>query len=416
MKKTLFFLLCSASIWGCGSGSQNVPAGAGGAAGAGASGGFAGSSGTAGANDSGAAGAAGNGGASGSGNPVDAGKDAGAGWHAPTCATISGTGAVTFTHDRGATLAPTAVGLSGIGYAAGLVALPNVPDTLEAHFQGQFLRSTDAGCTWKVIGSSSSALVFKMKAAPGDRVYAWTDNGAGLVRIDASTVTTLTAPDQHLLGLATFSNDPAHARVSGKNGQLYDTTNAGKSWTAHGTLPPGGGGGPGVFTAFSPINPDRAIFGGVLRGVWLTINGGQSWTLVHPFQADGNAYAAKFSPVDPKVAWLETNSPTKEVLLSQDGGQSFKAVLPANAVAKDQNGVERSLTLTNGPTLAADPNDANSVYVVFGASFQNYGTDLFRYDHATDALTVTHNAYDGIDAISFSPADPSWMYLGLVSD
>jgi hypothetical protein len=53
------------------------------------------------------------------------------------------------------------------------------------------------------------------------------------------------------------------------------------------------------------------------------------------------------------------------------------------------------------------------LYFVFGTYFPGYGTDLFRYDHATRALTLTHSDYDGIDAIAFSRRDPSVMYLGI---
>ena len=56
--------------------------------------------------------------------------------------------------------------------------------------------------------------------------------------------------------------------------------------------------------------------------------------------------------------------------------------------------------------------DGDRVYL-FGTFFQGYGTDLFRYDASTATLTKTHNDYDGIDAIAFSPVRPNLMYLGL---
>lgn len=69
--------------------------------------------------------------------------------------------------------------------------------------------------------------------------------------------------------------------------------------------------------------------------------------------------------------------------------------------------------LINGPLLVAHPTDADVLYFVFGTHFQGYGTDLFRFDAATRTLTLTHNGYDDINAITFAPADPRVMYLGI---
>jgi hypothetical protein len=56
------------------------------------------------------------------------------------------------------------------------------------------------------------------------------------------------------------------------------------------------------------------------------------------------------------------------------------------------------------------------VYFFFGTAFQGYGTDVFRYDTATGALTVAHNDSDDINSIAFSPANPRIMYFGLESE
>jgi len=66
--------------------------------------------------------------------------------------------------------------------------------------------------------------------------------------------------------------------------------------------------------------------------------------------------------------------------------------------------------------MAAHPTDANVLYFSFGASFGGYGTDLYRFDAATNQVTKTHNAYHGIHAFAFNPAAPSVMYLGLVHE
>jgi hypothetical protein len=69
--------------------------------------------------------------------------------------------------------------------------------------------------------------------------------------------------------------------------------------------------------------------------------------------------------------------------------------------------------LINGPTMAAHPQNRELLYFVFGTHIFDYGTDFFRYDAATGALTMTHNNYDGINSIAFSRTDPTLLYLGI---
>ena len=70
----------------------------------------------------------------------------------PTCAMVTGTPAVTFTRDQGATLAPAAEALSGIGYTYGLAAL-DTPGTLLAWHKADIIISTDDGCSWRVLAT-----------------------------------------------------------------------------------------------------------------------------------------------------------------------------------------------------------------------------------------------------------------------
>ena len=62
------------------------------------------------------------------------------------------------------------------------------------------------------------------------------------------------------------------------------------------------------------------------------------------------------------------------------------------------------------------PADANVVYFEFGTYFQAYGTDIFKFDAAGKNLTQTHNAYDDVSAIAFSPADAKLLYFGITSE
>lgn len=129
-----------------------------------------------------------------------------------------------------------------------------------------------------------------------------------------------------------------------------------------------------------------------------------------------NAFSIAVSPADGNVVWAEgidltenlANAPGegRHVWRSTDGGLTFAPVV----------GQTPDVTLRNGTTLAPHPTNAGVLYFVFGTYFQGYGTDLFRYDASSKALTKTHNAYDDVSAIAFSPADPSLMFLGLTRD
>jgi hypothetical protein len=48
-----------------------------------------------------------------------------------------------------------------------------------------------------------------------------------------------------------------------------------------------------------------------------------------------------------------------------------------------------------------------------GQTIQDFGTDLWRFDAALGDVRLMHHDFDDIDAIAFSPADPSVMYFGL---
>ena len=108
------------------------------------------------------------------------------------------------------------------------------------------------------------------------------------------------------------------------------------------------------------------------------------------------------NPKNDNEVWVNSLN----MLKSTDGGRTYAPVVDASA----------TVTIVNGPVMTAHPRDPNVFYFVFGTHFQAYGTDLFRYDAATRSLTVTHNDYDEINAIAFSPAEPSLMYLGLASE
>ncbi len=100
---------------------------------------------------------------------------------------------------------------------------------------------------------------------------------------------------------------------------------------------------------------------------------------------------------------IDIGQTTRHVYRSKDGGETFDIVVTQSP----------EVTLINGNLLAPHTSNPDVLYFVFGTYFNGYGTDLYRYDHATGNVTKTHNNYDEIGAIVASPIDSNLLYLGI---
>jgi hypothetical protein len=330
----------------------------------------------------------------------------------PPCSMISGTAAVTFTHDDGRTLAPSAETLSGVGYTYGLTALDQ-PNTLMAWHKRDLLLTNDAGCSWRVVGSYDDwDFPPSLTAGRGGRVYIWSDNRLYLRRYDVRGVTKL-KPPVAFVGLGVNREDGNHLRAGGDDGTVWDSTDGGETWQQVGSLKTVTS--PVIFYrfAFDPADLDHIVAGTTVDGSYYTYDGGRNWRRSTGYGPGGvNAFQLVVSPVDGDVVWamaLEVAQTDvapafgRHIYGSVDGGATFRAVVDHSP----------AVTLVNGPTMAAHPRDANVLYFVFGTRFQGYGTDVFRYDADSKSLTMTHNDNHDVNAIAFSPVDPTLMYLGL---
>jgi photosystem II stability/assembly factor-like uncharacterized protein len=324
----------------------------------------------------------------------------------PPCAMVTGTAAVTFTRDEGRTLAPTAERLSGIAYTFGVVALDEKNKLLAWH-QDDLLVSTDAGCSWRVVATIPGAdFPPTLSAAKGGRAYAWSDNRRFLVRYDSRGAVKLKEPAA-FVGVGINPDNADHLRAGSDEGTVWESRDAGETWSSIGVLRADTS--PAIFYrfAFAPSNIDHVVAGTTQSGGYVSRDGGRTWTKSALGTGSVNAFNFVFAPSDDRVVWamaLDANG--RHIFRSTDGGATYSAVV-------DQS---PDVSLRNGPVMAAHPTDANVLYFVFGTYFQGYGTDIYRYDAASQTVTTTHNSYDDVDVIAFSPADPRVMYLGLESE
>lgn len=321
----------------------------------------------------------------------------------PPCAMITGTAAVTFTHDFGANLAPSSESLAPIAYTYGLTAMIDEPDTLMAWHRDDLLISTDAGCSWRIAATITGwDFPPRLTAARGGRVYAWSDNRRFLVRYDSRGATTLKQPVD-FIGFGADPQNGEHVRAAGIDGTIWDSTDAGETWTQTAALRSDA---PLFYRfVFDSTDLDHIVAGTLANGAFVTRDGGRNWTRATGI-GNANVFEAVISPADANRVWAEgidLAESRRHIWVSSDGGATFEAVVD------EQPGVD----LINGNIMAAHPTEPDVLYFVFGTHIFQYGTDLFRFDLRARTLTVTHNPHDDINAIAFSPRDPNLIYLGL---
>lgn len=404
----------AAAMSGCGGDTQSdALAASGGSAGAGGSvtdsgsGGAGGATGDAGLADAAQAGQAGEAGQGGS--PP--------GWHEPECSQVTGTWAVTFTSDDGATVAPGEGTLGGVAYTYGLAAL-DTPNVLVAEHAGRLLRSVDAGCSWTDIGAAPQTIM-TLVAAPQGRVYGYGGSSDVLFRLDETTVSPLVSPASSIHGLGVDRQSSAHFVVGGEDGQLWESTDSGATFAAFGVPAPSG-----CFyvVAFDPNDLNHVVCGTIEDGTYYTRDGGMTWTASEGDATYTNTFNAVISPVDSDVVWIEgfqlgwhngqqIGPEGRRIWRSEDGGATFAPVV----VEEDT-----TATLLNGNLLAAHPADADVLYFTFGTppvSGLPSESFLYRLDVSSSTL-VEHkqNNIDGYDSLAFSPASPAIIYLGKTSE
>lgn len=322
---------------------------------------------------------------------------------------VTGTPAVTFTRDEGRTLAPVAQTLTGFAYTYGLAPLD--ASTLLAWHRNDLLISNDNGCSWGVV-TTSTEWDFPPTITPAGssgRAYIWSDNRRFLMRYDSRGVVKLKEPAA-FVGLGVNPANPDHLRAGSDEGAVWESRDAGETWELLGSVRADSSFPIFYRFAFSKTNVDHIVAGVTNSGAYVSRDGGRTWTKSTGFSSGAaHVYNVVISPADDRVVWaiaLNTAQDLRHVYRSTDGGATFTPVVDDSA----------TVNLINGNLMAAHPTNPNVLYFVFGTFFQDYGTDVFRYDAAARALTMTHNDYDDINSIAFSPADPGVMYFGLESE
>jgi hypothetical protein len=342
---------------------------------------------------------------------VPAASAADDGWHVPRCGEVAGA-PISFTWSDGTQLAKA---LHPVAVTYTHLAALDEPNALVAITSQSILRSTDAGCTWQELARPGYPGFLSQYdvAASGDVAYVYGINDQPVYRVSGTDVAELAGPvaGDGSTGFAIDPADPNHVVAVDKSGQLHRSDDGGATWAAMGV--PAAGGQFAYDAAIDPADLEHVVVGTMSQGTWVTFDGGTTWRPSAGIGAKGrsNGFSVAVSPADSATVWVEgydlsqDGNGARHIWLSKDGGASFVPVLDGNRV-----------TLFNGTPLWPSPDDADVLYFDFGTWFGNYGTDLYRYDAATQGVTVNHNSYDDVSSVAFSPANPRVMYLGLVEE
>lgn len=329
-----------------------------------------------------------------------------AGWSTPDCASVSGDGAFSYTADEGNTIAPTTVPITPQAYSH--LATLDKADALVGVTKNTIQISRDAGCSWAVVARPGNLSQYDVTAAGKDIAYVFGINDQPVYRVAGARVEARSGPTETdgVAGLAADHKHPNRLVAVDKNGQVYRSSDGAVTWDPIGKAPAAS-----VYdAAIDPADLDHIVLGTGSAGTFTTFDGGLRWTQSRGIgtHAHANGFTVAISPKDPMTVWVEgydlgqTQNGARHIWRSVDGGLHYWPVLDGNDVI-----------LYNGNRLWPSPTDADVLYFEYGTYFGGFGTNLYRYDDARESISYTHSGFDGIDSVSFSPADPTIMYLGL---
>lgn len=160
--------------------------------------------------------------------------------------------------------------------------------------------------------------------------------------------------------------------------------------------------------AVDPTDKSRYFVGVASGGVWLTTNGGTTWTPVFDNEASYSIGTVEIDPKNPLTVWVGTGENNSQrsvsygdgVYRSDDGGKTWRNV-----------GLKTSEHIGK---IAIDPRDSNVVYVAAQGPLWGPGGDRGLYKTAdggktwNKVLNISENT--GVTDIAIDPNSPDTIY------
>ncbi len=225
-----------------------------------------------------------------------------------------------------------------------------------ANYGGGIFRSPDGGATWQARGLEKTRSIHRLIVHPDDPntvfagaqgnmwgpnpergVYRTRDGGATwkqVLYLDEGTgvadlVMDPTNPDKLIAALWTFDRDPWFFNSGGKGSGIFISYNGGDSWTRvtdKDGLPKGELGRIGLAIAPSKPNLVYALVEAKVNGLYKSTDGGRKWSLVSEKNIGNRPFYYADIYVDPQNENRIYNL-WSYVSESEDGGRTFKTIL-----------------------------------------------------------------------------------------
>jgi hypothetical protein len=341
---------------------------------------------------------------------------------------VTGTRTIAYSANSGATLIMPLSSPIGSGLEASydIVPLTGIPNRILAYYNGvsgsatelpAIYRSNDSGCTW-VLSAVLQEQGSRLQAGGGHRAIGWTNVPSGsvvFVTDDDGQLARTTSFSAATESLVAYESNSDRLRRLGRDFGIYESQNGGVSWARVATVPSSATGGLLLSAAFDESEVNWIAIGG--RGLVVTHDGGSVWAngVFDGKPQDRVVVHGIVVGSDSKTVWargfdlddIDTGAPNQGSRLwqSTDGGLTFTTVATQDATTKIVN------------FLHAHPTDPN-VVMWSGGVFGDSTTHLYRYSKA-DGLVTRVELSDGtpffdVVRFAFNPANPAYMYFGLV--
>ena len=275
------------------------------------------------------------------------------------------------TTDGGQSWSAINTGLTSLGISE-LVVDPTNPATLYAGTGEGVFKSTDQGQSWSAINTGLTSLGISellvdptnpaiLHAGTGEGVFKSTDQGQSWSAINTG-LTDLT--------IWTLAMDPTNPAIlyAGTRDGVFTTTDGGQGWSAINTgidIPATSSTTRDVMAlAIDPTDPATLYAGIVYSSLWKTTDRGKTWTVLPGPGDNGGINALAINPTNPAILYAATDPsqldmrnsywPGGGVFMTTDGGQTWTAI---------NTGMPDDFPLDVSP-LVMDPSNPAVLYVV----------------------------------------------------
>lgn len=341
-------------------------------------------------------------------------------WTTPECLQVEGASAFSFSTNSGQSFAVPRVPLdtSTNSFSSGISAYSGLPNTIVGFHEGMVFSSTDSGCTWINLGTITGLRSAKVAlGSTRDLVFAWQINNGDAYHISGiGTVRRIQLPTDSPKGFAVSKSRGEYLFVGGRQGQLFLSPDAGRTWQPYGVPPPLSA-NQFVNTLVFVADNDKHVFLGTQDEAYVTFDGGTSWlnsTGIGLEWTSFNVVGAYFAESQSDIIWIVVNGLNTStgavgtaILRSDDGGQSFSKAL------SEQEG----LVLRSDPIIAVAPMHPN--IIVIGSDWREgqCGLSTITYDHDS-GLLIRYDSLEveSIGSLAVSPASDSIVYVGAQTD